>query len=99
MARRNQFKVDAESVQGNAGAWALFKALKIKEWRSWSKDPDSTDADLLEKYLIDWGGFEDDDGNALPSPKDEQGVTGELYFHEQKALIALLIQGPVDRKN
>jgi len=99
MARRNQFRVDAESVQGNAGAWVEFKALKVHQWRDWLKDPDTTDIDLVTQHLVAWGGFVDDDDNALPSPADEPGVVGELYFHEQRALVALLLQGPVDRKN
>jgi len=99
MARRNQFRVDAESVQGNAGAWVEFKALKIREWREWSEDPATTDIDLLTDHLVAWGGFVDDDDNELPSPADEPEVVSELYFHEQRALIGLLLQGPVDRKN
>jgi hypothetical protein len=90
--RRNQFVVDAESVQGNAGAEVTFRALKVRVLREY-RSTGMTDADLLERHVVDWSGFEDDNGKPLPSPKDEPEVLGELYLHEQR-LAQLLLQGP-----
>ena len=94
MARRNQFTVDAESVQGEAGAEATFSCITIREWREWRDDPKTTDEDLLSEHLVTWSGFVDDEGAELPSPKDEPLIVGELYIHEQRALVLLLLAGP-----
>lgn len=91
MTRRNQFTVDAESVQGNAGAEVTFKAIKVREWEAYRTDPSMGLPDLLGTHVIDWSGFTDDDGHALPSPKDEPSITAELYFHEMRELQRLLI--------
>lgn len=99
MTRRNRFKVDAESVQGNAGAWAEFKAIKLREWREWLEDPETSDPDLLKDYLVAWGGIVDENDVELPSPKDEPGIISELYTFEIAALGALLLRGPIDQKN
>jgi hypothetical protein len=100
MPRRSQFTVDAESVQGNAGATATFKSLKVREVREY-RETEMTDADLLQQHVLSWSGFVDDQGKALPSPADEPGILGELYVHEQLALSRLLFQGPdgPDAKN
>ena len=91
--RRNQFVVSAESVQGNAGAEVTFRALLVEEVREY-KTTGMTDSNLLEKHLISWAGFVDDNDKALPSPADEPGTLGKLYLHEQQALARLLFQGP-----
>lgn len=91
MARRNQFIVDAESVQGNAGAEVTFRAIKVREWEAYRTDPEKTLPDLLGEHVIDWSGFTDDDGHTMPSPKDEPGIVGDLYFHEMRELQRLLI--------
>lgn len=92
--RRSQFTVNAESVQGNAGTEVVYRCLKVREWREWREDPASTDEDLLRSHLVSWHGFKDDSGAELPSPADEPGSVGELYIHEQRELVRLLLQGP-----
>ena len=92
--RRAQFTVNAESVQGNVGAEATFRCLKVREWREWRDDPASTDEDLLKAHLVGWQGFQGDAGADLPSPADEPAIVGELYIHEQRELVRLLLQGP-----
>jgi hypothetical protein len=91
--RRNQFTVDAESVQGNEGATVTFRALKVRTIREY-RETEMTDADLLEAHIISWSGIVDDDGKDLPRPVDGKAVLGELYVHEQVALARLLFQGP-----
>jgi hypothetical protein len=91
--RRNQFTVDAESVQGNEGAEVTFKALKVRTIREY-RETEMTDRDLLEKHIVSWSGIVDDDDKELPNPTDEPGILGELYVHEQVALARLLFQGP-----
>jgi len=91
--RRNQFTVDAESVQGVAGAEVTFKALKVREVREY-RSTDMTDQELLARHVVAWSGIVDDDLNELPSPADEPGILGELYVHEQLELARLLFQGP-----
>jgi hypothetical protein len=91
MARRNQFTVDAESVQSIPGATVTFKAIKVREWEAYRTDPSMGLPDLLEAHVADWSGFTDDDGHELPSPKDEPGIVGDLYFHEMRELQRLLI--------
>lgn len=91
--RKNQFTVDAESVQGNAGAEVTFRALKVREVTEY-RTTSMTDAELLAAHVVAWSGMVDDDGNDLPSPADEPGILGELYVHEQQRLAQLLFQGP-----
>jgi len=94
MARRNQFTVDAESVQGNAGAEVTFSKITIGQRGHYLSDPDYGDADMLRDHIIDWHGIEDDEGREIPSPKDEPGVVAVLYIDELTALVRLLFQGP-----
>lgn len=92
--RRNQFTVDAESVQGNAGAEVAFKALKVREVREY-RETAMTDAELLATHVASWTGIVDDEGHELPSPADEPGILGELYIHEMQEMTRLLLQGPM----
>lgn len=92
--RRDTFTVDAESVQGIAGATVTFKRIKRHEFVAWRDDPTQGDGEILETHLVDWSGIVDGDGNELPSPKDEPGVFGELFQDELPLLSTLLIQGP-----
>jgi len=91
--RRNQFTVDAESVQGNADAEVTFRCLKVREVKEY-RSTEMTDAELLARHVIAWSGIVDDEGNEYPSPVDEPGILGELYVHEQLELARLLFQGP-----
>ena len=101
MARRNQFTCSAESVQGNAEATVTFRSLKVREWKAHRDADDREDTDLLISHVVAWEGIEGDDGHALPSPKDDAAIIGELYMHEQQAMVRLLMQGPdgEDAKN
>lgn len=87
--RRNQFVVDAESVQGNAGATVTFRCLRVRELREWRDDPEQNDTTLLRDHLVGWEGIVDDDGAPLPAED-----VGELYLHEQREMVRLLLQGP-----
>jgi hypothetical protein len=87
--RRNQFTIDAESVQGIEGATATFRCLKVREMREWRDDPEQNDETLLRDHLVAWDGFVDDEGEPMPDV-----TVGELYLHEQRALTLLLFQGP-----
>ena len=91
--RRSQFTVNAETIQGNAGAEVTFRALKVGEARTYRETP-MTDQDLLEKHMLSWSGFVDDKGNELPCPTDDPSTWDELYVHERVALVHLLYQGP-----
>ena len=91
--RRNQFTVNAESVQGNAEAEVTFKALKVREVREY-QETDQTDIELLAEHVVSWSGFIDDGDKVLPSPADDPEVWDELYLHERQRLIRLLFQGP-----
>jgi len=91
--RRNQFTVDAESVQGNAGAEVTFKALLVEEVSEY-RATGMTDRELLEKHLLSWKGIVDDNDKPLPSPDHEPGILGKLYIHEQQELARLLFAGP-----
>jgi hypothetical protein len=96
MARRTSFKKDAESVQGNPGAWVEFRAIKrgmIKRWLD-RDDDEITDDHILINYALDWDGLEDDEGKPIPSPKDDPSAYDELYGHERTAICRLLIAGP-----
>ena len=93
MARRGTFTVDAESVQGNAGATITFRQLKVREVRA-IRDGEADDEDVLTTHIAAWSGILDDDGNELPSPQDEPGILGELYVQEQTTIIQLLFAGP-----
>ena len=93
MARRNRFTVSAESVQGEEGATATFRCIRVGEWRQYLKE-NTRDNDVLKRHLVDWAGFLDDDGNPLPSPKDEPGIIDALYLHEQNVLTKMLWDGP-----
>lgn len=92
--RRNQFTVNAESVQGNAGATVTFRCVRVREMNAWRDDPEQNDSTMLQTHVVDWGGFEDDDGTALPSPAAYPEVLGELLLHEQRALVEMLLRGP-----
>ena len=45
--RRNQFVVDAESVQGNAGAEVTFRKITVGERTRYLSDPDYGDAEIV----------------------------------------------------
>ena len=92
--RRNQFTVDAESVQGNEGATITFRKMTVGERDRYINDSDYGDAAFLSDHILDWSGIIDDDGNAIPSPQDEPGVTAALYMDEAGELVRLLFQGP-----
>jgi len=94
MTRRTTFTVDAESVQGNPGTTVTFRAIKVREFREYTTEADVTDRVMLERHLAAWTGIVDDGGNELPSPADDPSVLGELYIHEQQALMRLLWAGP-----
>ena len=100
MARRNQFSVNAESVQGNAGAEITFRSMKVREMNEY-RTTDLTDEGVLMDHVLAWTGIVDDSGVGLPNPKDEPGAIGELYLHEQQAIVRLLFRGPdgADAKN
>jgi len=93
MARRSQFTVNAEAIQGNIGAEVTFRALKVGEAREY-RETSMTDQGLLEKHILSWSGFVDDKGNELPCPTDDLSIWDELYVHERIALVHLLYQGP-----
>jgi len=89
--RRNQFTVNAESVQGNPAATVTFRGLTVAEWEEWFNPVSRvTDADILRAHLAGWDGFEDEEGQALPNPPD----VAALYLHEVKELCRLLMRGP-----
>lgn len=94
MPRKSTFTVDAEGVQGNAGATATFHCITIGEHREWRESPTTTDADLLRGHLVSWAGMVDDEGQPLPSPDADPTVLDRLYQHEQNALIRLFVAGP-----
>lgn len=94
--RRNQFTVDAESVQGNAGAEVTFRKITVGERDRYLEDPKYGDLAAVRDHLVDWKGIVDDEGHELPSPKDEPGVDAALYLDEVGALARLLFQGPDD---
>lgn len=92
MARQTTFTVDAESVQGIAGASITFRALKVGEWRTYISTS-QTDADLVRDHVLTWT-LVDDEGNQMPDPQDEPDILNDLYIHEQQAIVRLLLQGP-----
>ena len=98
--RRNQFTVDAESVQGNVDATVTFRALKVGQVHKY-RTTEMTDRDLLEAHVLSWAGIIDDDEKPLPSPADQPDILDELYLQEVVAFVKLLFKGPdeVSAKN
>jgi hypothetical protein len=94
MARRNQFTVDAESVQGNAGATVTFRRITVGQRKRYLEDKDYNDPEIVGDHIADWSGIEDDEGHEIPSPKDEPGVVATLYVGELRELVILLFAGP-----
>ncbi len=92
--RRNQFTVDAESIQGNAEATVTFRCLKVREVRRYRQDPAFGDHELLEQHIMSWSGIVDDNDRELPNPADDPAVLDELYLHERSQLGTLLFVGP-----
>lgn len=92
--RINTFTVDAQSVQGIEGATITFRRMKRREWLAWRKNEDTTDDDLVDSHVVEWTGFVDENGNDLPSLKDEPEALGEVFFDETRKIVTLLIQGP-----
>lgn len=92
--RKNTFTIDASSVQNIEGATITFKVLKRKEWKAWRDDPETDDDDIILSHVVSWHAIIDENGNELPSPKDEPGSIGELFFHEVPMIANLLLQGP-----
>lgn len=91
--RRNQFTVDAESVQGNADAKVTFKALKVGQHREYLTTK-MTDLELLKAHLLGWAGIVGDDEKPLPSPEDQPDILDELYLQEVVSFVKLLFKGP-----
>jgi hypothetical protein len=94
MPRRTQFTVDAESVQGNAGATATFECITVGERREYLTSDDINDIDMIRDHLVAWSGIVDNDGNELPDPQHEPGVIDALFMSEMRALSRLMWQGP-----
>jgi len=94
MPRKSTFTVDARSVQGNEGATATFRTLKVGTLRKYLSVPDYNDTELMDDHLVSWSGFVDDQGNELPSPADDPGVLDALYVYERAKLVRLLLDGP-----
>ena len=94
MPRRSTFTVDAESVQGNAGATVTFRRLTMGKRDQYINEPGYGDAEFLSEHIVDWSGIVDDDGHELPSPRDEPGLVTELYIEEARELVRLLFEGP-----
>ena len=92
--RRTSFVVSAESVQGNTGAEVTFRKFTVGERDRYINDPEYGDLAFLNAHILDWVGIVDDDGNEIPSPKDEPGVTAALYMDEASELLRLLFAGP-----
>jgi hypothetical protein len=92
--RKNQFTVDAESVQGNPGASVTFRKITVGERRRYIDDDDYNDPEIVGDHILDWSGITDDEGNEIPSPKDEPGITATLYLDEMRALALLFWRGP-----
>jgi len=100
MARRNQFTVDAESVQGNEGAKVTFKLITVGTRDRWINDPEYGDIQIVQDHLLDWKGIEDDEGHEMPSPKDKSEINAVLYIAELQRLVTLLLSGQMeDPKN
>ena len=93
--RGKQFTVDAESVQGNAGATVTFRALKVRTQKAIIAG-DVKDPELLAAQIVGWTGIVGDNGESLLSPTDDPSVLDELYIHEQTALVRLLLRGPLE---
>jgi hypothetical protein len=101
MPRRNRFTVDAESVQGNAGATVTFRCITMGEVQEFNDVDEVTDRVMLQRHILSWSGIVDDDDHEMPNPTDEPDILGALYVHEQRALVRLLWAGPdgPDAKN
>jgi hypothetical protein len=95
VTRRSQFTVDAQSVQGNAGATATFRTLTVGEYQNYLDDPDYRDRHLVKKHLVAWSGIVGNDDVPLPDPTDDPDAMNALYLHEVGALAILLVQGPL----
>jgi hypothetical protein len=94
MPRRTQFTVDAESVQGNAGATITFSCITIGERKAYLSDPDLDNIDMIRLHTLSWSGIVDNDGNELPDPKDEPDAIDALFMVEMRAINRLMWQGP-----
>lgn len=92
--RRSTFTVDAESVQGNAGASVTFRPMTVGEMREYRTNDKITDSDELKARVIAWSGIVDDDEHEMPCPADQPDIVDALYLHEQRALMRLLFAGP-----
>lgn len=92
--RKSSFTVDAESVQGNAGATVTFRKVTVGERARYFEDDDYNDPELIGEHIIDWSGIVDDEGHEIPSPRDEPGVVAALYVDELRRLALLFWQGP-----
>ena len=93
MARRSQFTVDAQAVQGNEGARVTFKALKMRQVKAY-REENVGDRDMLQAHILGWVGIVDDAGNPLPNPAEDPEALGELYVQEHQALVRVFLQGP-----
>jgi hypothetical protein len=94
MPRRNQWTVDAEAVQGNAGATVTFHCVTVGERNEYIASPDVDDIVMLRSHLVAWTGIVDDQDRELPSPADDPAVIDALYMTELRALARLLWAGP-----
>ena len=68
--RRSTFTVNAEIVQGNAGAEVTFSALTVGEWKAYGVDPAVNDHTLIRDHIVSWSGIVDSN-DTTPAPTDD----------------------------
>ena len=105
MPKRQSVKTHkSDEVQGE-GSFVVTTEVKVREIREIRKHADDEDFDefeggiaLLAKHVVKWN-WVDDEGEPLPSPKEDPDVIDELTNAESEYLVGLLMGEKGEAKN
>jgi len=94
--RRVQKRFDTKDVQGDS-SYVILSSLRVAERRQYVKDskeegfePLEWSITLLTRHLVEWN-WVDEDGKALPIPRDDPAVVDSLTDPEAELLAGFLM--------
>lgn len=101
--RQNRIHVVTTDLQGDDSYVIVtlptvgeIKSILLHEGQNLESFEDG--ARIIRNHVFEWN-WVDDDGNPLPTPKDDPAVVETLTTEEYRGLIALLMGGEGERKN
>lgn len=102
--RKRIVRYPSDEIQGE-GSWVLVALLTVAEMREVRKEQKAKDADMFElgvtlmkSHVKDWN-WVDDEGEPMPSPKDQPGIVEGLSDPESGFLSECIRGSESETKN